>query len=35
MRYLGVDLPKPNFVVCFLTEAEQSKRETLALTPQG
>ena len=35
MRYIGVDLHKTNFVVCFLTEAEQSKLETFALTPQG
>jgi len=35
MRYLGVDWHKTNFVVCFLTEEEQSKLETFALTPQG
>jgi transposase len=35
MRYIGVDLHKTNFVVCFLTEEDQSKLETFALTPQG
>jgi hypothetical protein len=34
-RYLGVDLHKTNFVVCFLTEENQNKLETFALTPQG
>jgi transposase len=35
MRYIGVDLHKTNFVVCFLTEEEQSKLETFALSPHG
>jgi transposase len=35
MRYIGVDLHKTNFVVCFLSEENQSKLETFALTPQG
>src|ERR1051325_4918328 len=35
MRYIGVDLHKTNFVVCFLTEDEQTKTETFALDKRG
>lgn len=30
-----MDLHKTNFVVCFLTEGEESNLETFALTPHG
>lgn len=35
MRYIGVDLHKTNFVVCFLSEDEQTKTETFPLNQQG
>jgi transposase len=35
MRYLGVDLHKTNFVVCFLSEDDQVRTETFILDTQG
>ncbi|HEX8088967.1 MAG TPA: transposase [Blastocatellia bacterium] len=35
MRYIGVDLHKTNFVVCFLSEDNKSQTETFALEPKG
>ena len=35
MRYLGVDLHKTNFVVCFLHEDETTRLETYPLTKVG
>ena len=35
MRYLGVDLHKTNFVVCFLSDAETSNTQTYPLTKAG
>lgn len=35
MRYIGVDLHKTNFVVCFLNEDESFHLETFALTKTG
>jgi transposase len=35
MRYIGVDLHKTNFVVCFLSEDNKSQTETFALDPKG
>jgi transposase len=35
MRYIGVDLHKTNFVVCFLTHDDQSRTETFILDRQG
>jgi len=35
MRYIGVDLHKTNFIVCFLTEDEQTKTETFTLDKRG
>jgi transposase len=35
MRYIGVDLHKTNFVVCFLSEDDQAKAETFPLNQQG
>lgn len=35
MRYIGVDLHKTNFVVCFLSDDEQSKTETFTLDHAG
>jgi len=35
MRYIGVDLHKTNFVVCFLNENGESQTETFILDEQG
>ena len=35
MRYIGVDLHKTNFVVCFLSEDNKSQTETFALDQKG
>lgn len=35
MRYLGVDLHKTNFVVCFLTDDETTRTQTYPLTKAG
>jgi transposase len=35
MRYIGVDLHKTNFVVCFLTENDEPQTETFILDKQG
>jgi transposase len=35
MRHIGVDLHKTNFVVCFLSDDEQTKTETFPLNQQG
>jgi transposase len=35
MRYIGVDLHKTNFVVCFLSDDEQTKTETFTLDKAG
>lgn len=35
MRYLGVDLHKTNFIVCFLAEDETSSTQTYPLTKAG
>ncbi len=35
MRYIGVDLHKTNFVVCFLNEDESHRLETFPLTKAG
>jgi transposase len=35
MRYIGVDLHKTNFVVCFLSEDDQTKIETFTLDKAG
>lgn len=35
MRYLGIDLHKTNFVVCFLNEDETFRVETFALSKSG
>lgn len=35
MRYLGVDLHKTNFVVCFLSDDETTQTETYPLTKAG
>jgi transposase len=35
MRYLGVDLHKTNFVVCFLSEDDKTTVETFTLDPKG
>ena len=35
MRYIGVDLHKSNFVVCFLTQDDESHTETFTLDKQG
>jgi len=35
MRYIGVDLYKTNFVVCFLSEDEHARTETFTLNAQG
>jgi transposase len=35
MRYIGVDLHKTNFVVCFLAEDETTRTETYPLTKTG
>src|SRR3954467_11078136 len=35
MRYLGVDLHKTNFVVCFLADAETTRTQTYPLTKAG
>lgn len=35
MRYIGVDLHKTNFVVCFLSDDDQSRTETFMLNQQG
>jgi transposase len=35
MRYIGVDLHKTNFVVCFLSEDDTSQTETFTLDPKG
>jgi transposase len=35
MRYIGVDLHKTNFVVCFLTEDDEAKVETFILDRAG
>ena len=35
MRYIGADLHKTNFVVCFLSEDEQTRSDTSPLTRQG
>ena len=35
MRYLGVDLHKTNFVVCFLSDDETTRTETYPLTKAG
>lgn len=35
MRYLGVDLHKTNFVVCFLSNDETTRTETYPLTKAG
>jgi transposase len=35
MRYIGVDLHKTNFVVCFLSDDEQTRTETFTLDKAG
>jgi transposase len=35
MRYIGVDLHKTNFVVCFLSEDDKARTETFALDLTG
>jgi transposase len=35
MRYIGVDLHKTNFVVCFLTDDDQAKVETFTFSQKG
>jgi transposase len=35
MRYIGVDLHKTNFVVCFLSEDDKSQTETFVLDQKG
>ena len=35
MRYIGVDLHKTNFVVCFMSESETTHLETYPLTKTG
>jgi hypothetical protein len=35
MRYIGVDLHKTNFVVCFLSDDETTHTETYPLTKAG
>src|ERR1051325_2043489 len=35
MRYIGVDLHKTNFVVCFLSEDDRAQTETFPLNGQG
>ena len=35
MRYIGVDLHKTNFVVCFLSEDDSYKLETFPLSKTG
>lgn len=35
MRFIGVDLHKTNFVVCFLSEDDKAQTETFTLDPQG
>jgi transposase len=35
MRFIGVDLHKTNFVVCFLSEDDKSQAETFTLDGQG
>jgi transposase len=35
MRFLGVDLHKTNFVVCFLSEDDRSQTETFPMNAQG
>ena len=35
MHFIGVDLHKTNFVVCFLDEQDRSRVETFSLTEQG
>jgi transposase len=35
MRFIGVDLHKTNFVVCFLSEDDKSQAETFTLDHQG
>ena len=35
MRYIGVDLHKTNFVVCFLSEDDNYKLETFPLSKAG
>jgi transposase len=35
MRYIGVDLHKTNFVVCFLSQDDESQTETFTLDNQG
>src|SRR5690348_8503350 len=35
MRFIGVDLHKTNFVVCFLAEDDRSQSETFLLNAQG
>ena len=35
MRYIGVDLHKTNFVVCFMSEDDQARTETFILDPKG
>ena len=35
MRYIGVDLHKTNFVVCFLSEDDETKLETFTLDKAG
>jgi transposase len=35
MRFIGVDLHKTNFVVCFLSEDDRVQTETFILNPQG
>jgi transposase len=35
MRFIGVDLHKTNFVVCFLSEDDQAQTETFILNTQG
>lgn len=35
MRYIGIDLHKTNFVVCFLNEDETFRIETFPLSKSG
>ena len=35
MRFIGVDLHKTNFVVCFLSEDDRAQTETFLLNAQG
>ena len=35
MHYIGVDLHKTNFVVCFLSEDDRARTETFSLDAQG